>query len=73
MSELSKILQGAATHEQIAELLVKISIECGVEFPSDQSGWAHFEIRIVGAISHAKAKAVAVDAYQDAHNNLMRC
>jgi len=73
MSELSKIIMGAATPEQIAELLAEVSETAGVEIPSKPENWKVFSYRIESAVSHLKKRADCVEAWQRADIEMRRC
>lgn len=73
MSDLSKVLQGAATPDQMAELLAAIAVQCRVETPFKPDYWRSFAIRIEGVIEKNAEKAAALDALQKAQIQMMRC
>jgi len=73
MSEQSKILQGAATPEQIADLLAEVSETAGVEIPAKPEQWKAFSYRLESAISHYKKRADCVEAWQRADLDMRRC
>jgi len=73
MSERAKILQGAATPEQIAELLAEVFETAGVAIPAKPEQWKAFSYRLESAMSHHKKRADCVEAWQRADLEMRRC